>query len=72
MGFPHCEAPVITIPLPSVKDRDAPGGTAAVGEIGQQCVHVADACSCFIKTEARDDILTCFGYCLKYDINFDN
>lgn len=72
LGLPNCQAPVITTMLPREKGRDAPGCTAAIEEIRQQCVHVAEACSYFIHTEAGDDILTCFGYFLKYDINFDN
>lgn len=72
LGLQHRQAPVISTLLPRVKERDAPGCTAVIEEIRQRCVHVAEACSYFIHTEAGDDILTCFGYFLKYDINFDN
>lgn len=71
-GFPLWEATVVATPHASVKDKDAPRCSVAGEETEQQGAHMADACSCFPHTEARDDILTCFGYCLKYDINFDN
>lgn len=67
LGLPHHQAL-----LPRVKQRDAPGRSAVIEETRQRCVHVAEACSYFTHTEAGDDILTCFGYFLKYDINFDN
>ena len=72
LGLPHRQAPVISTLLPRVKERVAAGHTAVTEEVRQRCVHVAETCSYFIYTEAGDDILTCFSYFLKYDINFHN